>query len=85
MAVTIDEDNPCEAAKALRAVYLNLIAGAQAQIITFKGGSTGVERAVTFHKANPDRLLVLIRQFEDKCAALQGGRPRRFAIRSGGL
>lgn len=85
MAVTINEDDPCEAAKLLRAVYVNLVSGAQAQIVTFKGGVTGVERSATFHKASPDRLLVLIRQFEDRCAALNNARPRRFAVRGGGM
>lgn len=85
MALTIDEDDPCSAAKSLRQVYLNLVAGQAAMQVRFKAGSSGVERDVTFNKADPARLLQLIRGFEAKCAASQGKRPRRFAIRAGGV
>ena len=84
MALTIDEPDPCAAATALRVVYYDLIAGQGAQIVTFKAGSSGVERSVTYHKAQPDRLLSVIRGFEDQCARSQGKRPRRFALRAGG-
>lgn len=85
MALVIDEENPCEAAKALRTVYYQLVAGQGAQIITFKAGASGVERSATFHKADPGRLMQVIRDFEARCAALQGARTRRFAIRGGGF
>jgi hypothetical protein len=85
MALTIDENDPCAAAAALRNAYYNLIAGQASMIVTFKAGSSGVERSVTFHKAHPDRLLTVIRGFEEKCALAQGGRPRRFAIGAGGV
>lgn len=85
MALIVNEDNPCEAAKALRTVYYQLIAGQAAQIITFRAGNTGVERSATFHKADPARLLQVIRSFEDRCAAAGGSTRRRFALRAGGM
>lgn len=84
MALTIDENDPCAAATALRQVYYDLIAGQGAMIVTFKAGTSGVERSVTYHKAQPDRLLAVIRGFEEKCAKAQGLRPRRHALRAGG-
>ncbi len=85
MALVIDESNPCAAAASLRAVYYQLIAGQATQIVTFKAGTSGVERSATFHKADPGRLLQVIRSFEDRCAISGGGTRRRFALRSGGL
>ena len=84
MALVIDESNPCGAAATLRAVYYQLIAGQAAQIVTFRAGVTGVERSATFHKADPARLLQVIRGFEDRCAAAGSSAPRRFALRGGG-
>lgn len=85
MTLVIDEQQPCEAAAALRQVYYALVAGERSQVITFKAGATGVERSVTYHKADPTRLLQVIRGFEEQCAKLHTGRPQRFAMRSGGL
>jgi hypothetical protein len=85
MALVVDESNPCAAAAALRAVYYQLIAGQGAQIVTFKGGASGVERSATFHKADPARLLQVIRGFEERCAASGNTRPRRFAVSGGGF
>ena len=85
MALTIDEHDPCAAAAQLRQIYYLLIAGQGAMIVTFKGGATGVECSVTYNKADPGRLLQVIRSFEERCAAASGGGPRRFAIRGGGL
>lgn len=85
MALIVDEDNPCAAAATLRAVYYQLIAGQAAQIVTFRAGATGVERSATFHKADPARLMQVIRGFEEKCALASGTRARRFALRGGGV
>jgi hypothetical protein len=85
MALVIDEADPCTAASTLRAVYYQLIAGQAAQIVTFRAGATGVERSATFHRADPGRLLQVIRGFEEQCAAASGAPARRFAIRGGGL
>lgn len=82
--MTVDESDPCAAAAALRKVYYDLIAGQGAMMVTFKAGSSGVERSVTFHRAQPDRLLSVIRGFEQKCALAEGQRPRRHAIATGG-
>lgn len=82
--MTVDESDPCAAAATLRKVYYDLIAGQGAMMVTFKAGSSGVERSVTFHRAQPDRLLSVIRGFEQKCALSEGQRPRRYAIATGG-
>lgn len=85
MALTIDEADPCAAAAALRQVHYRMVAGQAAQSVTFRGGPNGTERQVVYHKADVAGLLRLIRDFEDKCAAASGGKPRRFALRAGGM
>ena len=85
MSISIDEADPCAAAAALRQVYLALVAGERAMDVRFRAGSNGVERSVTYHRAHPDRLLTVIRGFEDHCARLQGRAPRRFALGTGGI
>jgi hypothetical protein len=83
--LTLDENDPCAAAKALREVYYRLIAGQAAATVSFTAGPTGVSRSATFHAASPDRLMLVIRGFEEKCAASQGRSPRRRAIATGGV
>lgn len=85
MALTIDETKPCEAAAALRQVYYNLVAGQAAAMVTFRGGPNGTERQVQYHKADAQGLLRVIRGFEDECARASGKKPRRFALRGGGM
>lgn len=85
MALVVDENDPCAAAASLRQVYYNLISGQSSMIVDFKAGASGVERSVTFHKAHPDRLLSVIRGFEEKCSQSAGKRPRRFATATGGV
>lgn len=84
MSLVIDESDPCGAAAQLRAVYAKVIAGQSATTISFSAGPTGVSRSATFQPADAGRLLDLIRSYEQQCAAAQGKRPRRFALRSGG-
>ena len=84
MSLAIDESDPCAAAAALRAVYYDLVAGQAALQVTFKAGSSGVERAVTFHRAEVGRLKGLIASFESQCAKLNGTRLRRYALSAGG-
>lgn len=84
MAVTLNDADPCGTAAALRQAYANLIAGGTAQSVTHKAGPNGVEKSVSFGKADPSRLLMLVREWEAKCAAANGGKPRRFAMRTGG-
>ena len=61
------------------------VAGEGAMEVRFRAGSNGVERSVTYHPAHPDRLLAVIRGFEEQCAQLQGRGPRRFALGTGGV
>lgn len=86
MAVTLNDADPCGTAAALRQAYADLISGGLAQTITHKAGPNGVEKSVTYSKADPARLLMLVREWEAKCQAAAGGdaRPRRFAMRTGG-
>jgi hypothetical protein len=85
MTISIDEADPCAAAANLRQVYVALVAGSGALEVRFRAGSNGVERSVTYHRGHPDRLLAVIRGFEEQCARLQGQRPRRFAVATGGV
>lgn len=84
----LDETDPCGTAAALRKAYAELVMGGKAQTLTFRAGPNGVERSVTYNKADPERLLALVRDWEQKCAAAQAGgsgvTPRRFAYRAGG-
>lgn len=84
MALTLNDDDPCGTARALRDAYAQLVAGGKALTVSFRAGPNGVERSTTFNKADPARLLALVREWEAKCAAAQGARPRRFAVRGGG-
>jgi hypothetical protein len=85
MTIHIDEADPCAAAASLRQVYVRLVAGEGAMEVRFRAGSNGVERSVRYHSAHPDRLLAVIRGFEEQCAKLQGHGPRRFALSAGGM
>ena len=84
MAVILNEADPCGTAAALRQAYSDLVGGGTTQSVTHKAGVNGVERSVTFNRADPNRLLMLVREWEAKCAAASNGKPRRFAMRTGG-
>lgn len=84
MAVTLNDADPCGTAAALRQAYADLIGGSTAQAVVYRGGPNGVEKSVTFNRADPNRLLMLVREWESKCAQASGQRPRRFAMRTGG-
>lgn len=84
MGITLNDADPCGTAAALRSAYADLVAGGVAQTVTFRAGPSGVERSVSYNKADPARLLALVREWEAKCAAAGGQRPRRFALRAGG-
>lgn len=85
MAVTLNDADPCGTAAALRQAYADLVGGGMAQTVMFQGGPNGVQKSVSYTKADPARLLMLVREWEAKCAAESGGgRPRRFAMRAGG-
>lgn len=74
----IDYD-PCEALKALRPVYMRLIAGETEQKVDFR------DRSAWFFQADRGSLAALIRQLEIDCAAQQGVtiKPKRYAITAG--
>lgn len=83
--ITLNDEDPCGTAALLRQAYANLVAGGTAMTVTFRAGPSGAEQSVTYNKADPARLLMLVREWEAKCASSTGGRPRRFALRSGGV
>jgi hypothetical protein len=85
MTIQINEADPCAAAASLRLVYVRLVAGEGAMEVRFRAGSNGVERSVRYHGAHPERLLAVIRGFEEQCAQLQGRGPRRFSLSAGGM
>ncbi len=85
MTITLNDADPCGTASTLRSAYAELVAGGRAQIITFRAGPSGVERSVTYNKADPARLLSLVREWEAKCAQARGDKPRRYGIRGGGM
>jgi hypothetical protein len=84
MSITLDDADPCGTASALRQAYADLVGGGRPMTVAFKAGPNGVERSVTYNKAEPGRLLMLVREWEAKCAAARGDKPRRFAMRGGG-
>ncbi len=67
---TVDMEDPCAVAKALRTVELRLVAGAVAETVEIDG-----ER-VTYTRASSTDLTRLIGEYEGKCAALSGKRSR---------
>ena len=85
MALNIDPTNPCDAVEQLRAAYYRIVAGEASMIVTFRAGPSQVERSVTYHKADTDRLLAVIRDFEKQCDLSLGRRTKRHAIFSGGI
>lgn len=83
--IVLNEQDPCATAASLRQVYANLVAGGAVAKVAFRAGPNGVQREQQFHAGSPARLLELIRFYESRCAELNGGRRRRFAMRAGGI
>lgn len=84
MPLIIDETNPCAAAAQLRVLYYELLAGQAVNEVEYQAGPNGVRRRVKYSSANSAGLLALIQKFESDCAMLDGRRPRRFGIATGG-
>ncbi len=88
MAITLNDADPCGTAALLRQAYADMVMGGKPQTVTFKAGQNGVERSVSYTKADPAAFLLMVRDWEAKCAvAVPGGAnavPRRFAMRAGG-
>jgi hypothetical protein len=76
-----DWTDPCARAAALRSAYYQLLAGETAVRVVIKGGDTLQE--TEFQRADASQLLAALRVAESECAAAQGGKPRRYAIRGG--
>lgn len=84
MALVIDEEDPCGAAAQLRQVYINLMAGQSLAEVSFRAGPNGVERRVSYAKADAAGLMRIIRDYEQRCDRTLGRGPRRFGVATGG-
>lgn len=73
----IDFTDPCAALDIVKARYYSVLAGGQPERIQFG------DRSVVYTAANIAGLEKLIARLEVECG-LKNGRPRRFAIGSGG-
>lgn len=84
--ITIDDNDPCGTARQLRQVYTNLVAGGAVAEVEFRAGPSGVQRRVSYARADAGALLGLLREWEAKCA-LASGRSggRRRGIATGGV
>jgi len=82
---TIDWDNPCSRAKALREAYYDRLAGGTAQRVRFRHGDNEQEVQTSVMQGNLTILRQEMQRAEDECRELQGLKPlnRRFAIRGG--
>lgn len=69
----IDLDDPCRAVKLLRGLKLQISAGGQAETVRFG------DDEVRYGKANLAALDQEIERLTKECAAISGGRRRRFA------
>lgn len=84
MPLCIDETDPCASAAQLRALYYQLLAGQSVSEVEYQAGPNGVRRRVKYSAANAAGLLTLIQKFESECALIDGRRPKRFGIATGG-
>lgn len=75
----VDNYDPCEAVKVIRAAYYRIIAGESVQKIEFR------DRTLWNFQGNSASLLPIMRQLEAECAEQQGKtpKPRRFALVGG--
>ena len=78
---TVDVDDPCAVAAALRRTLLSVIAGQNENRIRFKDGES--EEDVTYGSANVAELRKEIARQEGLCAVVKGGRPNRFCFTAG--
>lgn len=82
--LSLDADDPCATATALRTSYTNLVAGLGPSRITAKGLGGGIEDTVEFHGGNAAQFLQEVKRWEVLCARSQGRKkPRRFAAVGG--
>lgn len=75
----VDDYDPCEALRALRPAYMELLAGGAAEKVSFR------DRETWFQRSDMTAFGDLIRQLEGECAAKNGRGPRRFAVRAGSV
>ncbi|WP_342361397.1 hypothetical protein [Terrarubrum flagellatum] len=75
----VDNYDPCEALRALRPVYMRLVAGAAEETVKFR------DRELTYQRADLKSFAALISQLESECASASGLRPKRMAITVGGM
>jgi hypothetical protein len=84
MTVTIDENDPCAAATALRSVLHRALVDGRAQEIEFTAGN-GSSRRVRKELVSISDLRAEIAKFDSECKLATTGRPSRFGLRAGGM
>ncbi|MDR6431295.1 hypothetical protein [Brucella pseudogrignonensis] len=82
---SIDWDNPCARAKALKDAYYDRLAGGTAQRVRFRHGENEQEVQTSVLQGNLSILRREMQDAEDECRKLNGLPPinRRFAIVGG--
>lgn len=76
MADDVDWSDPCARAEALRKSYYDIVSGLERRV---RFG----DREVWYSEQNLGDLKKELRLAEEQCAAKNGDRPRRYAIRAG--
>jgi hypothetical protein len=84
MTTTIDENDPCAAATALRAVLHRAMLDGRAQEIEFTAGN-GSARRVRKEFVSIDALKAEISRLDSACKLATTGRPSRHGLRAGGM
>lgn len=84
MTVTIDENDPCAAATALRSILHRAMVDGRAQEIEFTAGN-GSARRVRKELVSIADLKAEIARFDNACKLATAGRPSRFGLRAGGM
>ncbi len=74
-------EDPCAVLAELEAARRKIITGGQATRVSFRSGD--VERDVRYGTADLKALDADIRKYTDLCAAVTGGKSRRFMFRAG--
>lgn len=81
---TIDFNDPCAAATALREVLNRAMIEGRAQEIEFAAGN-GMSRRVRREFVSIADLRARIAELDNECRIKTTGRPSRFGLRSGGM
>lgn len=81
--MAIDFNDPCAAAQALRAALNAAMVNGRGVEVEYASGN-GITKRVKTELFTLDQIKAHIADLEGKCAALTGGKPKRFGLRAGG-